>query len=139
MWHSSCFGCFLEMRSAFIEVQAIREDLNARRRKGEHPEKECYELALCRWNDAIAALAEVSCLSEIRPAGRWARGSVGVFGFQPIREFLIASLVTAGMSRVLSEHPSFRTRSNYAKSNQLRRVPVPNLYLFGTVSTKNHP
>jgi hypothetical protein len=56
MWHNSCFGCVLEMRSAFIEVQAIPEDLNARRSKGEHPEKEYYELALCRWNDAIAAL-----------------------------------------------------------------------------------
>jgi hypothetical protein len=40
MWNSSCFGCFFEMRSAFIEVRVIREDLNARRRKGEHPEKE---------------------------------------------------------------------------------------------------
>jgi hypothetical protein len=46
------------MRSAFIEVRAIREDLNARRRKGEHPENRCYESALCRWHDAIAALAE---------------------------------------------------------------------------------
>ena len=66
MWHSSCFGCVLELRSAFIEVQAIREDLNARRRKGEHPEKEYYELALCRWNDAIAALAE--CLASQQSA-----------------------------------------------------------------------
>ena len=41
-----------------MEVRAIREDLNARRRKGEHPDKKYYELALCRWNDAIAALAE---------------------------------------------------------------------------------
>jgi hypothetical protein len=74
MWHSSCFGCFLEMRSAFIEVQAIREDLNARRRKGEHPEKEYYKLALCRWNDAIAALAEclVSQKSARLVAGRGA-------------------------------------------------------------------
>ena len=46
------------MRSAFIEVWAIREDLNARRRKGEHPEKKYYELALCRWNNTISALAE---------------------------------------------------------------------------------
>jgi hypothetical protein len=38
MWDSSSFGRFLEMRSAFTEVRAIREDLNARRRKGEHPE-----------------------------------------------------------------------------------------------------
>jgi len=36
------------MRSAFIEVRVIREDLNARRRKGEHPEKKYYELALCQ-------------------------------------------------------------------------------------------
>ena len=54
------------MRSAFIEVQAIPEDLNARRSKGEHPEKEYYELALCRWNDAIAALAE--CLVSQKSA-----------------------------------------------------------------------
>jgi probable HAF family extracellular repeat protein len=31
----------------------------------------------------------------------------------------------------------FTLRSNYTKSNQLRGVPVPNMYLFGTVSTKN--
>ena len=54
------------MRSALIEVQAIREDVNARRRKGEHPEKEYYELALCRWYDAIAALAE--CLVSQKSA-----------------------------------------------------------------------
>jgi hypothetical protein len=74
MWHSSCFDCFLEMRSAFIEVWAIREDLNARRREGEHPEKKYYELALCRWNDAIAALAEclVSQKSARLVAGRGA-------------------------------------------------------------------
>ena len=74
MWHSSCFGCVLEIRSAFIEVQAIREDLNARRRKGEHPEKKYYELALCRWYDAIAALAEclVSQKSARLVAGRGA-------------------------------------------------------------------
>jgi hypothetical protein len=53
------------MRSAFIEVHAIREDVNARRRKGERPEKEYYELALCRWNNAIAALAE--CLGRVGP------------------------------------------------------------------------
>jgi len=58
MWDSSCVGLFLEMRSAFIEVRAISEDLTARRRKGEHPEKKYYELAVCRWNDAITALAE---------------------------------------------------------------------------------
>ena len=59
MWEdSSCLDCFLEMRSAFIEVRAIRDDLNARRRKGEHPENKCYESALYRWQDAIAALAE---------------------------------------------------------------------------------
>jgi hypothetical protein len=74
MWNSSCFGCFLEMRSAFIEVHAIREDVNARRRKGEHPEKKYYELALCRWNNAIAALAEclVSQKSARLVAGRGA-------------------------------------------------------------------
>ena len=62
------------MRSAFIEVWAIREDLNARRREGEHPEKKYYELALCRWNDAIAALAEclVSQKSARLVAGRGA-------------------------------------------------------------------
>ena len=48
MWHSSCFGCLLEMRSALIEVQAIREDLSARRRKGEHPEKEYGSIAKLR-------------------------------------------------------------------------------------------
>jgi hypothetical protein len=74
MWHSSCFGCVLEIRSTFIEVQAIREDLNARRRKGEHPEKEYYKLALCRWNDAIAALAECLVSQKSAPlvAGRGA-------------------------------------------------------------------
>jgi hypothetical protein len=40
---------------------------------------------------------------------------------------------------VLSEPPDFGTRSNYAKSNRLRGAPVPNVYLFGIVSTKNHP
>jgi hypothetical protein len=58
MWDSSCLDRFLEMRSAFIEVRAIRDDLKARRRKGEHPENRCYEWALYRWHDAIAALAE---------------------------------------------------------------------------------
>jgi len=38
--------------------------------------------------------------------------------------------------RVLSEHPRFDARSNYPKSNRLRGAPVPNVYLFGTVSTK---
>ena len=38
MWDSSCLDRFLEMRSAFSEVRAIRDDLNARRRNGEHPE-----------------------------------------------------------------------------------------------------
>ena len=66
MWDSSCFGRFLEMRSAFIEVRAIREDLNARRRKGEHPENRSYESALYRWHDAIAALAE--CLYSRKSA-----------------------------------------------------------------------
>jgi hypothetical protein len=60
------------MRSAFIELRAIGEDLTVRRRKGEHPDKKYYELALCRWNDAIAALAE--CLvfrkSALPVAGR---------------------------------------------------------------------
>jgi len=41
--------------------------------------------------------------------------------------------------RVLSEHPRFGAGSNYTKSNQLRPVPVPNMYLFGTVSTKTPP
>jgi hypothetical protein len=45
-------------------VRAISEDLNARRRKGEHPEKKYHELALCRWNDA--RLSRVSRLSEFR-------------------------------------------------------------------------
>ena len=58
MWDSSCLDRFLEMRSAFIELRAIRDDLNARRRQGEHPENKCYESALYRWQDAIAALAE---------------------------------------------------------------------------------
>ena len=58
MGNSSCVDRFLEMRSAFIEVRAIRDDLNARRRKGEHPENKWYESALYRWQDAIAALAE---------------------------------------------------------------------------------
>jgi len=58
MWDSACLDRFLEMRSAFIEVRAIRDDLNARRRKGEHPENKCYESALYRWQDAIAALGE---------------------------------------------------------------------------------
>jgi hypothetical protein len=35
--------------------------------------------------------------------------------------------------------PTFWRRSNCTKSNQLRRAPVPNLYLFGTFSTKNRP
>jgi hypothetical protein len=34
-------------------------------------------------------------------------------------------------------NPGFGARSNYAKSNQLRAGPVPNMYLFGTVSMKN--
>jgi hypothetical protein len=90
MWDSSSFGRFLEMRSAFTEVRAIREDLNARRRKGEHhPENRCYESALCRWHNAIAALAE--CLysrkSALRvadlPASRYksARGDRSGLGF----------------------------------------------------------
>ena len=58
MGNSSCVDRFLEMRSAFIEVRAIRDDLKARRGKGEHPENRCYESALYRWHDAIAALAE---------------------------------------------------------------------------------
>ena len=75
MWDSSCLDRFLEMRSAFIEVRAIRDDLNARRRKGEHPENKCYESALYRWQDAIAALAEVVYSSAIRSAGpRFAAG-----------------------------------------------------------------
>ena len=66
MWDSSCLDRFLEMRSAFIEVRAIRDDLKARRRKGEHPENRCYEWALYRWHDAIAALAE--CLYSRKSA-----------------------------------------------------------------------
>jgi hypothetical protein len=66
MWDSSCFDRFLEMRSAFIEVRAIRDDLKARRGKGEHPENRCYESALYRWHDAIAALAE--CLYSRKSA-----------------------------------------------------------------------
>jgi hypothetical protein len=58
MWDSSCLDRFLEMRSAIIQVRAIRDDLNARRRNGEHPENKCYESALYRWQDAIVALAE---------------------------------------------------------------------------------
>jgi hypothetical protein len=46
------------MRSAFIEVRAIREDLNARRQRGEQPDDKSYEAALYRWQDAIAAFAE---------------------------------------------------------------------------------
>jgi hypothetical protein len=74
MWDSSCVGLFLEMRSAFIEVRAISEDLTSRRRKGEHPDKKYYELALCRWNDAIAALAECPVFrkSALPVAGRGA-------------------------------------------------------------------
>jgi hypothetical protein len=41
------------------------------------------------------------------------------------------------VARVLFKDPRFGARSNYAKSNQLRSVPVPNVYLFGTVSTEN--
>jgi hypothetical protein len=68
------FWLLLEMRSAFIEVQAISEDVNGRRRKGEHPEKKYNELALCRWYDAIAALVEclVSQKSARLVAGRGA-------------------------------------------------------------------
>lgn len=58
MWDSSCLDRFLEMRSAIIQVRAVRDNLNARRRNGEHPENKCYESALYRWQDAIAALAE---------------------------------------------------------------------------------
>jgi hypothetical protein len=41
--------------------------------------------------------------------------------------------------RVLSEPSRFGARSNFTKSNQLRAVPVPNLYRFGTVSTNPRP
>ena len=58
------------MRSAFIEVLAIHEDLNARRRKGQYPENRCNESALFRWHDAIAALAE--CLLRNPPG--WSLG-----------------------------------------------------------------
>lgn len=63
MWDCApCSGCFHEMRSAFIEVRAIVEDLNARRQRGEQPENKCYESAFHRWHKAIADLAEcVSC------------------------------------------------------------------------------
>ena len=63
-----CFDSFLEVRSAFMEVRAISDDLNARRLRGEHPEKKYYELAGCRWNDAIAALAEFLVFRE---SARW--------------------------------------------------------------------
>jgi hypothetical protein len=36
----------------------------------------------------------------------------------------------------LSKHPRFGAPSNYAKSNHLGAPLVPNLYLFGTFSTK---
>jgi hypothetical protein len=72
MWNSSCFGCFLEMRSALFEVRALREDLNARWRKGEQPEKKYFESALCRCNDAIAALAECLVSQKSAVAGRGA-------------------------------------------------------------------
>jgi hypothetical protein len=39
MWQSSCFGCVLEMRSAFIEVQPIREDVNAAGAKANTPKR----------------------------------------------------------------------------------------------------
>jgi hypothetical protein len=60
MWDGSCLDRYIEMLSAFIEVRAIREDLNARRRKGEQPENKFYESALYRWQDAIAAFARTS-------------------------------------------------------------------------------
>ena len=74
MWDSSCLDRFLEMRSAFIELRAIRDDLNARRRQGEHPENKCYESAFYRWHEAIAALAEcVGC-----------RKAAALDGLQPV-------------------------------------------------------
>lgn len=67
MWDCDpCSGCFHEMRSAFIEVRAIVEDLNARRQRGEQPENKCYESAFYRWHKAIAALAE--CVGCRKPA-----------------------------------------------------------------------
>lgn len=66
MWdRDPCSGCFHEMRSAFIEVRAIVEDLNARRQRGEQPENKCYESAFYRWHQAIAALAE--CVGSLKP------------------------------------------------------------------------
>ena len=66
MWDCDpCSGCFHEMRSAFIEVRAIVEDLNARRQRGEQPENKCYESAFYRWHKAIAALAE--CVGRRNP------------------------------------------------------------------------
>jgi hypothetical protein len=43
IWDSSYFDRLLEIRSAFIEVRAIHEDLNARRKRGEHRENKCFE------------------------------------------------------------------------------------------------
>jgi hypothetical protein len=40
--------------------------------------------------------------------------------------------MTAGVSRVCLSTRRFGVRSNYAKSNHLGGVPVPNVYLFGT-------
>ena len=62
------------MRSAFIEVRAIVEDLNARRQRGEQPENKCYESAFYRWHQAIAALAE--CVGSRKPPA--------VDGMQPL-------------------------------------------------------
>ena len=75
MWDCDrCSGCFHEMRSAFIEVRAIVEDLNARRQRGERPENKCYESAFYRWHEAIAALAEcVGC-----------RKAAALDGLQPV-------------------------------------------------------
>jgi hypothetical protein len=52
----------LELHSAFTEVRAIGEDLNARRRKGEQPENKSFQWALRRWHKAIVALSD--CLGS---------------------------------------------------------------------------
>jgi hypothetical protein len=44
---------------------------------------------------------------------------------------------SAGSGEGIVFAPQFGARSNYIKSNHLRGVRVPNLCLFGTVSTKN--
>ena len=107
MWDSSCLDRFLEMRSAFIELRAIRDDLNARRRQGEHPENKCYESALYRWQDAIAALAE----------GLYSRQSV-----------LLAGVVLPVVKSQLAERGAGSARSDFnhgGSLSKLNQVVVP--------------